>query len=162
VNELDRLTVQTVVLRRLQERLSQAYKEAKTRLEEALGAEGRRAARVGNYRLATATVTKMRASVFEPALMRWVEDNYPDAIVEEVVTTRKINSKFVEAVKRATEDAGQPCGPGGELDILGVSLLPGYLTVRPAADCDAIIDELWRTGQVGLDMNTDVMLEIPE
>lgn len=113
-----------------------------------------------SYRLGTASVTKKRARVLATeALLDWVEENYPDDVITETVTTRRLTDQFLAAVKRSTESAGEPCGPGGELDIPGVSLTDGYLSMRFSDDADEAIGYLWRNGKLNHIVDVQSMLE---
>lgn len=50
------------------------------------------------------------------ALLPWVREFYPTEVMETV------RPAFVERVKQVSKKAGWACGPGGEVDIPGVSL----------------------------------------
>lgn len=158
--DLDQLSLRTVLLQKLQDRIAKELKQARSALEVVLGNEGRRLLAVDNYRLGTASVTKKRAKVMTTdALLDWAESRYPDDVHTETVTTRLLTDHFVAAVKRATESAGEPCGPGGELDIPGVSLVDGYLSVRFADGADDAISYLWRNGKLNHVVDVQSMLE---
>lgn len=59
------------------------------------------------------TVPKPKAIVHDPdAFAVWVQSNYPRN-VDMVVTVRPA---FTDAVLQMSAAAGQPCGPGGEID----------------------------------------------
>ncbi len=126
-----------------------AYKQTSEALEKALGPRGRKVAEVDGQELATVSMTKRTARINTMALLEWAKVNYPEEVTSQTVTTYSLSPLFMAAVKRATEKAGQPCGPGGELDIPGVSLGDGYLTVRPAEGSAEAIDHLWSTGRLG-------------
>lgn len=157
---LDRLSLRAALLQKLQDRVAKELKSARKELETALGNEGRRLLAVDSYRLGTASVTKKRARVMATdALLDWVQSRYPDDVSEEVITTRTLSDQFIAAVKRASESAGEPCGPGGELDIPGVSLVDGYLSVRFADGADDAISYLWRNGKLNHVVDVQRMLE---
>lgn len=157
--DLDAMAVRAVVLRKLQTRIDEAYRDAKRDLEEALGPEGRKVAYVDSTRLATTWVTKRRVQINTDALLPWVQAHYPEHVEENTITTHTIYGGFLEAIKKATERAGEPCGPGGELDLPGVSLAPGYLAVRAADGGDELIAHLWQQGRLGtLDLTSTNIL----
>lgn len=160
---LQELAIRTVVLRRLQEQISRAYDNAKQELAKELGPEGRKVAELDGHRLATTWVTKRRVQIRTELLLPWVEELYPDEIITEMVPAvvkTSVRDSFVEAIRRATERAGEPCGPGGELDIPGVSLADGYLSVRAAPGADDSISYLWSRGRLGrIDLSTERVLE---
>lgn len=65
-------------------------------------------------------------------------------------------------VLKFTEQARQPCGPGGELDVPGVVYeppKPGVVTVKLSDDGPAVIERLWRQGRV--ELRTGEVLELP-
>lgn len=163
MTDLDRLTLRTVLLQRLSDRLGQELKEARQALTEALGTEGRRLAEIDNYRLGTVSVTKRRAKVMvTEAFLDWAEEHYPDQVETQTVTTRKASDTLISGVKWSTELAGQPCGPRGEMDIPGVSLVDGYLSLRPAAGSEEAIGYLWRNGRLNDVVDVQRMLGTDE
>lgn len=93
------------------------------------------------------------------AFLDWAEEHYPDQVETTTVTTRKISSTLESGIKWSTELAGQPCGPRGELDIPGVSLVDGYLTIRPADGSDEVVAALWQQGRLADVVNVQRMLE---
>lgn len=60
-------------------------------------------------------------------LLPWVRENYPDNVMQAV------RPAFVELIRRSSKEAGQTCGPGGEVDIPGVTyyLKPGSPRITP-------------------------------
>lgn len=82
------------------------------------------------------------------AFLDWAQEHYPDEVETETVTTRKVRPVLLSRIKSSTELAGEPCGPKGELDIPGVSLVDGYLSIRPADRSDESIAHLWRSGRL--------------
>lgn len=53
-------------------------------------------------------------SVDVDLLLPWVREHYRDNVMETV------RPAFVDLVRKATREAKQPCGPGGELEVPGV------------------------------------------
>lgn len=56
-------------------------------------------------------------------------------------------------VLKCTERAKESCGPGGELDIPGITYRPpgdGVVTVKLSDDAPAAIERLWREGRIDL------------
>lgn len=158
--DLDRLTLRMVLLQRLSDRLQKELTAAREELKEALGTEGRRLAQVDNYRLGTVSVTKKRAKIMKTeAFLDWAEENYPDQVETKTVTTREVSAVLESGIKWATESAGQPCDPRGELDIPGVSLVDGYLTHRAAPGSAEAIAHLWQQGRLRDVIDVTTMLE---
>jgi hypothetical protein len=109
------------------------------------------------------------------ALTKWMTVNYPDR-VQNVTTIPPSNlGKAIQILRecapyiladvttimdwaeseilKCTVKAKAPCGPGGELDIPGVTYQPpgpGVITVRLSDDGPAEIERLWRAGRVDL------------
>lgn len=161
--DLNTLTLRTVLLQRLSDRLQKELATARRELTEALGTEGRRLAEVDNQRLATVSVTKKRAKVMVTDLfLDWAQEHYPTEVETETVIARKVSPTLVSGVKRSTELAGEPCGPRGELDVPGVSLADGYLSLRPTADSDEAISHLWRNGRLNHVVDLNRMLGTDE
>jgi hypothetical protein len=64
-------------------------------------------------------------------------------------------------VLRCTERAKEPCGPGGELGVPGVTYQPpgdGVVTVKLSDDAPAVIERLWRNGRI--DLRSGQVLEL--
>lgn len=63
-------------------------------------------------------------------ILAWVKKHYPTEVMETV------RPAFIDRIRASSKEAGQPCGPGGELDIPGVTywLKPGSprITAKPA------------------------------
>lgn len=148
--DLDELALRVAVLKDVQERVAAEYERARMALTKALGPHGRKVAVVdtelGDYELATATVTKRRVQVDTTALLPWVRDNYPTEVETETVIVTKIRPAFLDQIKKASERAGYPCTPDGTMNPPGVSLAPGTLTVRPADGSADVLNHLWNTG----------------
>lgn len=160
MTDLDRLTLRTVLLQRLSDRLAKELSSARRELTQALGTEGRRLAAIDNHRLGTVSVTKRRAKVMvTEAFLDWAEEHYPDQVESETVTTRKASPTLISGIKWSTELAGEPCGPRGELDIPGVSLADGYLSLRPADGSDDVLSQLWQAGRLNDVIDVRKMLE---
>lgn len=149
MSELDRLTLRAAVLKLLSDRVYKAFKDAKDELAVILGPEGRKAAVLDGDKIATVSVTKSgRVTVSnEPALTRWVQEHYPTEI-EELPTIRPA---FLDAIKKASEHAGEPCSPLGDLDVPGISIGDPYPTVRKSAGADELVENLWKTGRLSVD-----------
>lgn len=93
------------------------------------------------------------------AFLDWAEEHYPDQVESETVTTRKASPTLISGIKWSTELAGEPCGPRGELDIPGVSLADGYLSLRPADGSDDVLSQLWQAGRLNDVIDVRKMLE---
>lgn len=96
------------------------------------------------------------------AFLDWAEEHYPDQVETETVTTRKVSNSLVSGIKWSTELAGEPCGPRGELDVPGVSLADGYLSLRPADRGDEVLGHLWRSGRLNDVVDVQRMLGTDE
>jgi hypothetical protein len=149
VNELERATIRAAVLKVLVDRITAAFKAAKEDVAVQLGPEGRKNAVLGGEKLASVSVTKNgRFSVHNPELfLSWVERNYPSEIYE----VPSVRPAFLEAIRKASEAAGQPCTPDGTLDIPGVSMGDPYPLVRKVPGADKIIEDMWQKGRLNLD-----------
>jgi hypothetical protein len=159
--DLDDLSVRVVVLRMLQEKIAKAHEIAKADLAQALGPEGRKVAYADEYRLATTWVTKKRVQVDQQALLEWVKKWHPEEVETETVVTERVRAAFVTAIKNKTERVGEPCAPDGTTGIPGVTLAPGFLSVRAAEGGADAIAHLWQTGRLGrLNLDSTEVLEI--
>ena len=147
--DLDRLAVRAAVLKLLNDRVYKAFKQAKDDVALHLGAEGRKNAVLDGVKLAAVSVTKNgRFSIHnEAAFTSWVEENYPTEVVE----VTKVRPAFLEAIKRASEAAGQPCTPDGTLDIPGVGIGEPFPLVRKTPEAEEIVERLWREGRLTVD-----------
>lgn len=109
----------------------------------------------------------------EAALFDWIEASYPDCI--EVVPIIEDMTKAVEALEEcaphlvqyrervhpptiskllaAAEEAGAPVGPGGEADIVGITVdkPDGNVSVIPDDENGYMVERLLTSGQVSLD-----------
>lgn len=104
----------------------------------------------------------------------WMQQHYPDhcredthvtgptATVIEVLrrhaphllsTVVEVPDYATTEVLRLSEKAGQPCGPGGELDVPGIEVSESTptLQVRSSPYAAAAITELWQSGALDLD-----------
>lgn len=66
----------------------------------------------------------LTVTVDEDRLLPWVREHYPTELVETV------RPAFVEKIRATSREAETPCGPGGELDVPGVSV--DYVPKSPA------------------------------
>lgn len=119
-----------------------------------------------------------------PEFVKWMSVNYPDRV--QVITTlpqRNIGEAVEVLYQHAphlldeeptvaswaenevltcTERAKEPCGPGGELDVPGVTYeppRPGTITIRLSDDAPASIERMWRQGLI--DLNTGEVRALP-
>lgn len=92
----------------------------------------------------------------------WVVDsNHVDTAItvlrehapELLTTAEHVASWAVSETVKLSEAAGRPVGPGGELDMPGVTVSTpdGSVSVRIEAGAGEIIAELWRSGRIALD-----------
>lgn len=147
-SDLDRKAMRAAALKILADRVNAAFKEAKEALAEALGPEGRKNATFDGMKLASISVSKIgRISIDERLLTAYVEENYPT----EVYSAPKIRPAFLDAIKKATEAAGEPSMPDGTLDVPGVSLGDSWPVVRKTPGADELVEQLWRTGRLTID-----------
>jgi hypothetical protein len=116
------------------------------------------------------------AEVTDPAAFRdWMATHYPENVrhqrhitgpMDEVVAVlaehapHLLSEEAVEVrpwardeVLRKSVTAGVPVGPGGELDVPGVTVKKGKptLQVRPNAKAEQVIDGLWASGRLAFD-----------
>lgn len=146
---LNALAIRAAVLKMLADRINFALRDAKKELAAELGPEGRKNAVLMDNKIASVSVTKTgRVSVTsEELLTRWVEENYPTEI-EEVV---RVRPAFLDRIKKTTEEAGEPCGPGGELGVPGIEIGEPWPVIRKTPGADQLIDQLWREGRLTID-----------
>lgn len=137
------------MLKLLSDRVAKAYRQAKDEVAAQLGPEGRKNAVLDGVKVASVSVTRTgRFSVHNSAVfVDWVARNYPTEIYEEPT----VRPAFLEAIKKASEAAGQPCTPDGTLDIPGVSIGDPYPLVRKTAEADLIVENLWMSGRLSID-----------
>lgn len=149
MSDLGHAAVKAAVLKILNDRVAAAFKAAKEEVAEILGPEGRKNAVLDGMKLASVSVTKAgRVSVSnEKLLVDWVAENYPTEIEE----TIKVRPAFLEAIKKASEEAGEPCAPDGSLDVPGISVGEPYPLVRKAPGADEIVEQLWQSQRLTLD-----------
>lgn len=142
------MVLRAAVLKILSDRVNKAFREAKEEAATWLGREGRKNAEFDGMKVAAVSVTKSgRVTIDENLLTRWVEANYPT----EVETVTKIRPGFLDAIKKASETAGEPCSPLGDLDVPGVSIGDPYPLVRKADGADELVEKLWQSGRLSLD-----------
>lgn len=148
MSELERATVRAAVLKILNDRVYAAFKAAKDEVASHLGPEGRKNAVLEGNKLASVSVSKSgRITVTnEPALLRWVQENYPT----EIETVERVRPAFLDLIKKDTEAAGEPCFRG-ELDVPGISVGEPYPLVRKAPGADELVEALWRSGRLSVD-----------
>ena len=93
------------------------------------------------------------------AAIQVLHSSAPELLDEELMVEDWAESEVLACTVRA----GEPCGPGGELDVPGVVFQPageGTVQVRLGADAPRMIEELWRTGRI--DLVSGNVLELPE
>lgn len=141
--------MKAAVLKYLSDRVNVEFRKAKEDLARELGPEGRKNAVWAGNKVASVTVSKGgRVTVTsEPRLVDWVCEHYPTE-AEEVV---RVRPAFLEQIKKSSEAAGEPCGPGGELDIPGISVGEPYPMVRTATGGADLLDQLWREGRITIE-----------
>jgi len=149
MTDLDSLAVKAAVLKILNDRVADAFRKAKEDVAEILGPEGRKNAVFEGHKLASVSVSKGgRVSVDDERLLTaWVAENYPTEVEE----TIKVRPAFLEMIKKCSEEAGEPCGPGGQLDVPGIRVGDPFPLVRKAPGADEIIDRLWREQRLQID-----------
>lgn len=148
MSDLDRLTLRAAVLKILSDRVNQAFRDAKDEVAAVLGVEGRKNAVLEDNKIASVSVAKGRTSVSSEALLtRWVAENYPT----EVETVERVRPAFLDQIKKASEAAGQPCSPFGELDVPGIAMGDPYPMVRKTAGADELVERLWQEGRLSVD-----------
>lgn len=136
------------MLKLLSDKVNAAFKAAKDDMARELGPEGRKNAVLDGDKIASVSVTKSgRVSVTSEAqFVRWVEEHYPT----EIEHVPQVRPAFLEAIKKASEAAGEPCSPRGELDIPGVTVGDPYPLVRKSAGADELLERLWQSGRITL------------
>lgn len=131
------------------------------------------------------TDPERKATVTGPAALdAWIRKNYPDQVEETeevspdtdavlavlrqhapelVVRTSRVAARMVPDVLAASEAAGEPMGPDGELDVPGVQVEKprGVLTITfDRKTGAAAIGEMWQAGLIQLD-GDGVRLALP-
>lgn len=148
VGNLDQIVLRAAVLKILSDRVTAAYRAAKDEAAAILGPEGRKNAVLDNRKLAAVSVSKSgRITVDEAVLTAWVRRMYPSE-VEEVT---RIRPAFLDAIKKATESAGEPCTPLGDLDVPGITIGDPYPLVRKTEGADELIEQMWQFGRLTVD-----------
>lgn len=149
MTDLNQAAVKAAVLKILNDRVAAAFKAAKEEVAQILGPEGRKNAVFDGMKLASVSVTKAgRVSVSnEKLLIDWVAEHYPTEIEE----TIKVRPAFLEAIKKASEEAGEPCSPFGDLDVPGVSVGEPFPLVRKSPGADELVEKLWQEQRLTLD-----------
>lgn len=109
------------------------------------------------------------------AFVKWMSVNYPDRVQVVIDLPQRNLGEAVEVlyqhaphlleetptvlpwaeneVLACTERAKEPCGPGGELDIPGVTYeppRPGAITIKLSADAPEAIERMWLEGRINL------------
>lgn len=156
--DLNKLAVRVAVFKALRDRITASYDAARQDLGQHLGPEGRRNAMVADAKIASMSVSKAgRITVTdERALADWVAAHYPT----EVEQKPSVRPAFLRLIRECSEAAGEPCGPGGELDIPGLAIGEPYVIARWAPGGEELIGELWRQGRIGIE--DGVIREIEE
>lgn len=148
MNLLDQLALRAAVLKLLSDKVNAAFKDAKNDMARELGPEGRKNAVLDGEKLASVSVTKSgRVTVSSDIqLTRWVEEHYPT----EIEQVNQIRPAFLTAILKASEEAGEPCSPRGDLDVPGISIGDPYPLVRKNAGADELVEKLWQSGRLTL------------
>lgn len=112
------LAEEAVALRLIADALYGRSKDLSTRAAAAMGRGTLYPKLADGTELAQFTVTAdaITVSVDDAQLLPWVREHYPTETVEVV------RPAFVEKVRVTSREAGSPCGPGGEVDVPGVSV----------------------------------------
>lgn len=156
------------------------YDEARTDLKGRLSKGDRLTARspISDEKIGAVWLTdpERTASVVDKAaLLSWVEENYPEHVMQRYHVTAtdeqvrtllfqhapewmdrrpEVEGKFVAELLTAAADMGVPVGPGGEADVPGIAVKvrEGVVTCRPVAEkALPLVLELHQTGVLGLD-----------
>lgn len=148
LNLLDQLALRAAVLKLLSDQVNAAFKAAKDDMARELGPEGRKNAVLDGTKIASVSVTKSgRMSVSSEALFtRWVEEHYPT----EIEQVSRVRPAFFEAIKKASEEAGEPCSPRGDLDIPGLTIGDPFPLVRKTPGAEELVEKLWQSGRLTL------------
>jgi hypothetical protein len=142
---LNDLMVRTAVLSFLLDKVKATYDAAREEAREALGPEGRVNATIDGNKLGAVSVSKTgRVAVNEAILTAWVAERYPD----QIYTVQKVRPAFLDAIKKSSEAAGEPCTPDGTLDVPGVIIGDPYTSFRKADGGAQVIEHLWNTGRL--------------
>lgn len=150
--DLNRLALRATIFKVLRDRVDNAYDTARAEAAEELGPEGRKNALYNGAKLASVSVPKTgRFSVSsEVLLLNWVKKYYPT----EIELKESVRPAFLTLLRQCTQEAGQPMGPNGELDVPGISLGDPYVMVRPVEGADVLIADLWRSGRIDIETGT--------
>lgn len=137
----DELSLRLLLLAALEGAVAQSIKRTKELLGGRLTLGDLKRPRIGNVSAGSVTYANGPASVNvtnEAELTAWVEQNYTTEI--ELIT--RIRPAFLEQIIEATRKAGEPCAPGGELDVPGLSVRDGRPRIVARPD-RAHASELW-------------------
>lgn len=100
------------------------------------------------------------ATVVDPAAaIEVLSEHAPHLVALTAVVAPWAESEVLTCTTRAKE----PCGPGGELDVPGVTYeppRPGVVTVKLSEDGPAVIEQLWREGRI--DLTSGEVRALPE
>lgn len=130
-SETRMLAVEAVALRLLLTRIGERLDVVKGKLAADLQVGDRTTARLGDgTKVGSVSVNKARVSariVNEPELTRWVAEHYPHQVEQ------RVRPVFLDAILKASADAGVAMAPDGTADVPGVQLAVGtpYLSVLP-------------------------------
>lgn len=127
------VSARALVLKELSSRVNVAFTAAKMQLLELMEeGDSKKPQSVDGVRLGTVSYAKGSrvATVTDlGALTDWISNNYPDG-VELTVTVRPW---MLSQIIKTSTDVGAPVGPGGEVDIPGISMgeTQGHISARP-------------------------------
>lgn len=167
----------TAVLAELGKRVKALEKQHRGSIESLLDKGDRVSVRspLDGSKIGTVSMTdpapKARVSD-QAALDGWVSERYPEkVVVSEDITdaraavevlrqhaphllaeVRYVPDWAVGEVLRASEQAGAPVGPGGEVEVPGVEVepQPGRLQYRPGKEAAELVEQLVQAGMVSL------------
>lgn len=137
----DELAARLLLLASLEGAVAQSIKRTKQLLSARMTLGDLKRPRISDVAAGTVSYANGPSSVTvtDPAaLAEWVEEHYATEI-ELVLTVRPA---FLERILEASKAAGAPAGPGGELDLPGVSVRDGMPRIVARPD-KAHAAELW-------------------
>lgn len=152
--EAIKAVLRAAVLKVLAERVLAAKKDAGDEAKDSMRVGDRLNPELDGVRIASVTKAKGRSTTTvrvtdEAALTAWVAQHYPDKIV------RSVDRSLRETILYSSKSAGEPCGPGGELDVPGLEVEhregEPTLSVRLTDEAEAAVEAMWAVGGLGLD-----------
>ena len=178
------LVARTLIVKHLADVANTAVKQHRRALEEEM-VSGDRLSVAGIGKIWRTEPSGTARIADRQAFTAWMAEHYPDQVLVETRIAPGWESDAItvleqhaprllrkattvcdwaeSTVLKLSEQARQPCGPGGETDVPGVAYEPpgpGVVTVKLGDAAPAEIERLWREGRIQLQAGE--ILALPE